>query len=105
MGKLPWALRYILQKRFSLAGAPKVSYLQEAFLDHPEENKDFPWLYPVWKQDLGHCLPTSTVLSHARSDSLTVWLHIQPWDASPGWMWAHISYIWLPIPGQQQPYL
>lgn len=57
MGKLLLDIRGVaLQKYFSLADAPKVSYLQEAFLDHPEENKDLSWLFPAWKQDLENCL-------------------------------------------------
>lgn len=69
----------VLQKHLHLADAHKLSSVQEAFLDHPEENKDLPWLYPGWKQDLDACPPTSTVLSHGGSDSLMVWLHIHPW--------------------------
>ena len=54
MGKLLLGVRgVVLQKYFSFADAPKVSYRQEAFLDHPEENKDLSRLFPTgnktWK--------------------------------------------------------
>lgn len=57
MGKLLLGIRDVVpQKYFSLADAPKVSYCQEAFLDHPEENK-MPFLaLSYWKQDLENCL-------------------------------------------------
>lgn len=82
-----------MQKSLNLADASKGNYLQEVFLDCPEENKDLPWLYSVWKQDVDHCLPTFVMLSPARSDSLPVWLYIGPGDESCGRRWAHISYI------------
>lgn len=57
MGKLLLGIRDVVpQKYFSLADAPKVSYCQEAFLDHPEENKMSFWLFPTgnkaWKMSL-----------------------------------------------------